>query len=479
MIRALGRNLLAGARLALFLPLRPFDYRVSPGQFALLLAFNFLVWVGAAAVRAGFAGAFDLSVVPIYMASVTLVLAAALVASLAYGASGRLLLLATALSASDPLFELVGLALPAIAAAAGIGAHALFALLAWIWLAAVRAVAVCLGTRWPQFPKGAAAVSAMIAIAFFAFPRTDVWRSPGEEAAAPLAGERLFHLQGRLIERSLAGLRPGKRGQPELYFVGFAPDASADVFVREMRFVKRLFDERFAGAGRSVALASSQSALEEFPIASVTNLARALARVGEVMNAQEDALFLFISAHGEPDHRLSAWQPPLELAPLTPTALARMLQDAGIKWRVVVVSACFSGGYIEPLRDDNSIVITAAAPERSSFGCESGRDFTYFGQAYFRDALARTRSFTEAFELARAQVEKREAAEGREPSAPQMWVGRAAAARLDQLAQRPDEQGKKHGARDGDVEHAPAYRDAEVSRQAPRREAAEPRRGSR
>ena len=55
----------------------------------------------------------------------------------------------------------------------------------------------------------------------------------------------------------------------EHYFVGFAPDASEEVFVSEMRFVKRLFDERFGTAGRSIALASSHDALEEFPIASV------------------------------------------------------------------------------------------------------------------------------------------------------------------------------------------------------------------
>jgi hypothetical protein len=143
------------------------------------------------------------------------------------------------------------------------------------------------------------------------------------------------------------------------------------------------------------------------------------------MNADEDVLVLFVTAHGSPEQRLSAWQPPLELAPLTPTALARMLQDAGIKWRVVVVSACYSGGFVEPLRDDNSIVITAAAADRSSFGCEGGRDFTYFGQAYFRDALAKTASFTEAFEIARELVTRQEATEGLPASLPQIAAGRA------------------------------------------------------
>jgi hypothetical protein len=123
-------------------------------------------------------------------------------------------------------------------------------------------------------------------------------------------------------------------------------------------------------------------------------------------------------------------QPPLDLAALTPTALGRMLQDAGIKWRVIVVSACYSGGFIEPLRDDNSIVITASSPDRSSFGCEPGRDFTYFGEAYFRDALARTRSFAQAFEMAKAAVGKQEADERLTPSLPQIWVGPSIAARL-------------------------------------------------
>jgi hypothetical protein len=148
------------------------------------------------------------------------------------------------------------------------------------------------------------------------------------------------------------------------------------------------------------------------------------------MNADEDVLVLYITAHGDREHRLSAWQPPLELVPLTPTALARMLHDSGIKWRVVVVSACYSGGFVEPLRDDNTIVITAAAPDRTSFGCEAGRDFTYFGEAFFRDALTKTTSFTQAFEIARQIVTQREAAERLPASLPQISVGRSIGALL-------------------------------------------------
>ncbi len=441
-LSSLAKNLLAGLRLALFLPVRAFDYRVSGLDYVLLVLFDFVAWVAVAAALAGFEGDFNLSAIPIYLASVSLVLGAALLVALAYGAAEKLLSVAVALSASEPWFELVVLVVPTVGAASGHGEVVLWIFLGWTLMTSVRAVAVVMGTRRPQLYQGALAVGAMIAIAFFAFPETDVWlpsAAQDEEAGAGLADERAFHLQGQLIERALADLRRGRPGVPELYFVGFAPDGSQDVFLREMRYVKRLFDERFGTAGRSIALASSRDALEEFPIGSVTNLARALNRVGEAMNTDEDALFLFLSAHGDREHRLSASQPPLALAALTPTALARILQDSGIKWRVIVVSACYSGGYVEPLRDDNTVVIAAAAPDRTSFGCEAGREFTYFGQAYFRDALAQTRSFTHAFEIAKELVAKQEAAEGLQPSRPQIWVGPEIAERLKKLADRPNQ----------------------------------------
>src|SRR5688572_28605982 len=153
-----------------------------------------------------------------------------------------------------------------------------------MWLVSVRAVLVCMGRRRPQVLKCALAVTVMLAVAFFVFLRTYVWvMPPEEEKADALTQEEVFHAQGRLIERSLAGIAKGREGVRELYFVGFAPDASQDVFLKEMRFVRKLFDERFGTAGRSVALVNSQDALEEFPIASVTNLSRTLERVAQAM----------------------------------------------------------------------------------------------------------------------------------------------------------------------------------------------------
>src|SRR5262245_28347451 len=440
-LASLLRNVAAGARLALFLPVRAQHFRASALDFALITVLSFALWVAAAAARYGFEGEFDPLSIPAYMSGVLLVLAAALLVALVYGEREQLLLVAVALTASQPVFHVAAMTILMVGFPAGLARFVYVAFVAWVWVVSVRAVVVCAGLKRPQVFYGALAVSAMIAIDFAVLPNVEPWKQADEDVdEAPLAEERIFHLQGELIERALAAIKPGVPGTSELYFVGFAPDASQDVFVREMRYVKKLFDERFGTAGRSIALASSHDALEEFPIASVTNLSRALRRVGQAMNTDEDVLFLFLTAHGDRDHRLSASQPPLELAALTPTALGRALNESGVKWRVIVVSACFSGGYIEPLRDANSVVITAAAPDRSSFGCASGRDFTYFGQAYFHDALAATRSFTAAFALAKDSVAKQEAAERLTPSLPQMWVGAAIAERLNDFRNQPDKQ---------------------------------------
>ena len=164
-------------------------------------------------MRVGFAGEIDYSALLVYLATVPLVLAAALLVALVYGAQQRLLAVAIALTASDPVFELTGIVLPYLAAPlGGLVAAATFLLLGWIWAVAVRAVAVSAGTQRPQLYQGAFVVAAMMASGFFLYPQTEVWQPPeDEEEAVPLADERLFHLQGELIERSLAAIQPGAR----------------------------------------------------------------------------------------------------------------------------------------------------------------------------------------------------------------------------------------------------------------------------
>ena len=69
------------------------------------------------------------------------------------------------------------------------------------------------------------------------------------------------------------------------------------------------------------------------------------------------------------------------------------------------------------------IVLTAAAKNRSSFGCSDQRDLTYFGEAFYRDALPRSTYLRAAFEAARQDLRERERAEQFKPSQPQSYFG--------------------------------------------------------
>jgi len=434
-------NLVAGVRLAAFVPVRPLDYRVSPADFTVLLGFSALLAAAGSFVRGGLPGGFDFGAIPVVLADIPLVLLACVVVAGILGRRELVLGLGTALFASDPLFEVVGTALmfafdwlsPRVGTALG------YAFLAWGFATMLRALLVFGGWRGVRTAAAGAVLACLFAAFVLVMPRTELWVPHAPEAAvaeASIADEQLFHRQQRLLDDAIAGLAPERPGVEDLYFVGVAPYSSQDVFARELAAVRKLFDERFGTTGRSIALVNSPATLGDTPIATATNLRAVLERLGRVMNPEEDVLFLFITSHGDRRHELAFELPPLQLAQLTPTALARMLGDSGIKWKVLVVSACYSGGFVEPLKDANTVVITAADAMSSSFGCESGRDFTYFGRAYFDDALARTFSFTEAFEAAKRTVTEQERAERLAPSSPQIFIGNAMRQKLLSLERR-------------------------------------------
>jgi hypothetical protein len=226
-----------------------------------------------------------------------------------------------------------------------------------------------------------------------------------------------------MLERLTAALEPGRPGRVDLYFLGFASYATEDVFFKEIGFVHELFDRRFATRGRSLRLVNSLETLGRLPLANVSNLRIALDAIAAKMNPDEDVLFLYLTSHGSPDHELAVRFWPLRLNDFPAATLKTLLDDAGIRYRVIVVSACYSGGFIDAVKDESSLIITAARGDRTSFGCGHEQDFTYFGEAFFAEALELEPSFVEAFGMARERIASREQAEGLEPSQPQIHLG--------------------------------------------------------
>ncbi len=225
--------------------------------------------------------------------------------------------------------------------------------------------------------------------------------------------------QGPLLADMLEAV-PASTAAAELYSLTVAGDGRQSVFMREVDYVDALLAERFAARGQ-ITLVNHRDQLTERPLATRETIARAVRTLAERSGA-EDLIFIYLTSHGSADHQLALAQPRMALEDLPATDLATLLQPLAERDKVVVISACYSGGFIEPLKSPNTLVITAARADRVSFGCSEESDFTYFGRALFAEALQQTRDIVQAFTLAQARVAEREQADHYQASEPQIWA---------------------------------------------------------
>ena len=258
-----------------------------------------------------------------------------------------------------------------------------------------------------------------------------VLEKPATRQGAPsFDPELVLYRQPELVQRAIEAVRAQTPGKIDLFTMGFASDGSEKVFRNEVEYFEHLMAQRFGASMRTLSLINAPDTVERVPLATLTNLRSALAGIAARMDTGEDVLVLFLTSHGSEDHRLFVGLDPLPLRQIRPRELRAALDDAGIQWRVVIVSACYSGGFVAALRDPRTLVITAARSDRASFGCGSDSQITWFGKAFLTQALNETTDFERGFELASKQIREWELAQGEIPSVPQMAGGWAIRKRL-------------------------------------------------
>lgn len=258
---------------------------------------------------------------------------------------------------------------------------------------------------------------------------------PREARAAPWQPtQAAFEAQAAALQNQLERLAPQREGRTDVFVLVFAPYADEDVFKREAAMVADVMGERFDAQGRTLQLVNHRDTAATLPWATPLNLERAIAAVAARMDLAQDILFLHLTSHGARDGELAAEFGTLRVEPVTPALLRRALDAAGVRHRIVSISACYSGSWIEPLKGDHTLVMTAADATHTSYGCGRASELTFFGRALYDEALRRdTRSFEAAHAQAREVIEKREIEAGKKDgySNPQIATG---SAMRDQLA---------------------------------------------
>lgn len=240
---------------------------------------------------------------------------------------------------------------------------------------------------------------------------TGVWRmgrlrsvEEEEDRRARANVERAIYGQPALLTQALAGLKKSDPQRINMYLLSVAGYGAQEVFRREVEFVRDQFDRDFDTAGRSVVLINSRETVGRVPLATLTSMRQSLAAIAGTMNKERDILFLHLTSHGSREHEISLGLRGMDLPGLSARDLGEALRESGIQWKVIVVSACYAGGFIDELRDRRTLILVAARHDRRSFGCADENDFTYFGRAFFKEALPASASFEDAFSKARTLI---------------------------------------------------------------------------
>jgi len=369
---------------------------------------------------------------------------------------------ATALSAmfilsmlADTTTTAMRLALPVLTPALVKGAAwtdtvpvAIFAIAAVWWVGAMACVVGSLEwqTRLPLIGRVAGLWAALF-IADALVPHAPVFLPPNFDSRNANSWEALYALrhggdahgasaeiahiedaQPSLLQAEIARLAPQRKDVVDFYALGIAGWADQDVFVKELDGGLESIAGVLPIKNRTVRLINRRETLDNIPLADLKNFQAALHGIGAIMDKDEDVLVLFMTSHGEQTG--FALELPTGTAELTPQQIASTLDGEGITNRIVIVSACYAGIFVPPLQNDNTIIMTAADAKNTSFGCAAERDWTYFGDAFFRQSLHPGTTLQNAFDHARALIQGWELMDHAPPSNPQAYFGPALVARL-------------------------------------------------
>jgi len=264
---------------------------------------------------------------------------------------------------------------------------------------------------------------------FSPWPNLGTGQNEGQIQGSLMLGPELQRAQSpramlaerRKLDAALAALQPQRRGTVDAYVVSVALD-SDPVFSREAREAGKVLTRRYGAEGRAVTLAGPDGRSAGLAKGSLTSLTLVLARIAELMDPAEDVLVLYSTSHGAPVG-LAYHEGDSGYGILSPSRLGIVLGELGIKRRIVLLSACHAGVFVPFLSSPDTVIVTAAAAERTSFGCQAENDWTFFGDALVNNALRKPQPLAAAASEARALIAGWEAGEGLEPSLPQAVFG--------------------------------------------------------
>lgn len=140
--------------------------------------------------------------------------------------------------------------------------------------------------------------------------------------------------------------------------------------------------------------------------------------MGQLAARNPEGCLVYLTTHGAPQGAV------VDKSILPPGILSAILdRTCGARPTIAVISACFSGVFVPDLSAANRMVLTAARPDRTSFGCGESNRYPFFDECFLQSTSS-AHDFAGLASLVRSCVAEREIREGvRPPSEPQVFIG--------------------------------------------------------
>jgi Peptidase C13 family len=225
--------------------------------------------------------------------------------------------------------------------------------------------------------------------------------------------------QHKRLATAIAALKPERKKIVDAYVLVVGLDGDP-VFGKEAAETARVLSRRYDAVGHTILLATGTTAAAD---GSPPNVAAALAAMAGKMNRDEDVLVLYATAHGAPGIGIVYKDGDKGYGYIAAERLSEMLTQLGIKKRLILISACYSGQFINDMATTESVILTASDDDKTSFGCAPGNDWTFFGDAMINNALRKPVALEPAAAEAFGLIAEWEKKADLTPSEPRLFVG--------------------------------------------------------
>lgn len=237
--------------------------------------------------------------------------------------------------------------------------------------------------------------------------------------------EARLYTESSRLQSVLSSLAPQRPGVRDVYLLVVGGDGTEAVFAREVDWVTERLGSVFDLKRRQVRLINGGS--DDLPLATRTSVREALEALDALLDPEEDLLMVHLVSHGSKEGALLLDDRNLTLNDLSVADGKQWFNALKAKHQWLVVSACYSGKWVDALASPQRVVFSSAASDRRSFGCGDDSDRTWFSKALYGEDMAAGIDDPDAWFAAAnskvARMEEEQGIEGEAHSMPQKAVG--------------------------------------------------------